>query len=316
VIPLLACAPRLAPPPPLPPRVEIPDAPPGAPPLSWRGGWQPGPGPVARPVERWSTTLDAPVTKALSTDGARIYVVADGRVYALTLDGQRAWVAKVGATGAPEARDGGVVVRSGGDRVVLDAATGAVVSRGAAVDDSWRSGEPGTTWQVDRGRLTGPDAVAVDLPGVAVAAPTLDEERVYVAFGSREGAPGGVAACERDGSTAWVARTAYGPAAGLAVAEAVYVPDRDGRIYALSTEDGHVVWEAEGYGEFGTRPALWEGSLYAGNGDGSVYRIDRSDGGVVWKVPVGAAATGDPVVVGGLVVVGAANGRVVALGEP
>jgi outer membrane protein assembly factor BamB len=54
------------------------------------------------------------------------------------------------------------------------------------------------------------------------------------------------------------------------------------------------------------------GQVYAGNADGNLYRID-SDGGVVWKVALGAAVTGDPVFVGGRIVAGLANGRIVAV---
>ena len=75
------------------------------------------------------------------------------------------------------------------------------------------------------------------------------------------------------------------------------------------------MWAAEGFNEFGSQPAVVDGSLYAGNGDGNLYRIDVFDGGVVWKAPLGAAVTGDPVVVGGKVIVGLANGRLVALSE-
>ena len=43
-----------------------------------------------------------------------------------------------------------------------------------------------------------------------------------------------------------------------------------------------------------------------------LYRID-SDGGVVWKARLGAPVTGDPVMLRGRLVVGLANGRIVAL---
>lgn len=153
------------------------------------------------------------------------------------------------------------------------------------------------------------------LPAPAVEGPALDADRVYVPVGALSGQPGGVVAFDRQGNEVWRRQTEFQPAAPLAVGDHVYVPDKDGHVYALERATGAIAWTAEGFGEFTAQPIVVGGSVYAGNGDGNLYRIDAFDGGVVWKHPLGAAVTGDPVVVGGRIYVGLANGRLVSLKE-
>ncbi|MFZ5476240.1 MAG: PQQ-binding-like beta-propeller repeat protein [Myxococcota bacterium] len=153
------------------------------------------------------------------------------------------------------------------------------------------------------------------LPGPAAEGPTLDDTHVYVPVAAREGEPGGVVAFTRDGKEAWRHRTGFGPAAALARGRNVYVPDKDGRLYALDPETGRENWSVEGFGEFGIQPLVVDGRVYAGNGDGSLSQIDGFDGGVVWSVSLGAPVSGEPALVRGMLVVGLANGRLVALKE-
>lgn len=152
------------------------------------------------------------------------------------------------------------------------------------------------------------------LPAPAVEGPSLDAERIYVPVSATPGHPGGVVAFDRAGNEVWRRQTEFQPGGALAVGTHVYVPDKDGHVYALDRATGSVVWAAEGFGEFGAQPVVIDGQVYAGNGDGALYRID-DDGGVVWKAPVGAAVTGEPVAVGGMLVLGLSNGRLVALAE-
>ena len=150
------------------------------------------------------------------------------------------------------------------------------------------------------------------LPGAAAEGPTLDAEREYVPIAAASGKPGGVIAFDRQGKELWRHQTEFGPAAPLSVGAWVYVPDRDGHVYALDRETGKEAWSAEGFAEFTSQPLLLGDQAYVGNGDGFLYRID-SDGGVVWKARLGAPVTGDPVMLRGRLVVGLANGRIVAL---
>ncbi len=346
-------APDMAPPPPPPP--EAVAAPP--PPASWRAGVYAGPGPVRSPTEAWSKMLPGPITDPITTDGARVYAVAEGRVYCFGLDGAQLWSVRSLASGGVANTDVGPVVGTEtGALVVLDAGNGATVRsstgggpvRGLAVQltDSvaWVTVHGTVASTAGWGReiaLSAAGGAAADgdtlyvttlegalvaanrdgavwqgsLPAPAVEGPALDAERIYVPVSATPGQPGGVIAFDRAGVEVWRRQTEFQPGGALAVGDHVYVPDRDGHVYALDRATGRVVWAAEGFNEFGSQPAVVDGSLYAGNGDGNLYRIDVFDGGVVWKAPLGAAVTGDPVVVGGKVIVGLANGRLVALSE-
>lgn len=156
-----------------------------------------------------------------------------------------------------------------------------------------------------------------NLPGTPVDGPVLDEDNVYVAFASSGQEPGGVVAIRRwgppIGKLAWMFRTAFQPLAAPAVKDAVYLPDKDGTLYALSRDAGTVVWRNEAYGAFTTQPLIAGKSLYVGNADGNIYRIDAFDGGTAWTADLGAPVTGQPAISGNTMVVGLANGRLVGL---
>jgi outer membrane protein assembly factor BamB len=154
------------------------------------------------------------------------------------------------------------------------------------------------------------------LPAPAVAGVALDAERLYVPVGITDGAPGGVVAFDRSGNELWRRQTEAQPGGPLSVRDHVYVPDKDGKVYALDPASGRVVWTAEGFGEFGAQPLIAGDRVYAGNADGRLYLFDGFDGGQIWAHNLGAPVTGDPTLLGDLLVVGLANGRLVALGEP
>jgi outer membrane protein assembly factor BamB len=301
--------------------------------------------------------LPGPITQPLSTDGARVYAVAEGRVHCLALDGKELWSIGAAASGGVAVTDQGPVVGTeSGKLVVLDPKDGATLRstvgggpvRGApvqlATSVGWVTVHGTIASTANWGRevaLSAAGGAAADgdtlyvatlegevlaatrdgvtwqagLPAPAVEGPALDAERVYVPVGSAAGQPGGVLAFDRAGAEVWRRRTEFQPAAPLSVGAHVYVPDKDGHVYALDPATGAVAWAAEGFGEFGAQPLVAGGSVYAGNGDGNLYRIDAYDGGVVWKAPLGAPVTGDPVLVDGMIVVGLANGRIVALKE-
>lgn len=155
------------------------------------------------------------------------------------------------------------------------------------------------------------------LPAPPVGGPALDADRAYVSYGPAGGEPGGVVAIWRSGESAgkeaWRFATGFGPEAAPAVYGAVFVPDKDGNLYALDPVTGGQRWACEGYGAFTTQPVVTKKALYAGNGDGNLYAIDTFDGGLDWKVDLGAPVASAPVIVGDGLVVGLANGRVLGL---
>ncbi|MDP2312740.1 MAG: PQQ-binding-like beta-propeller repeat protein [Pseudomonadota bacterium] len=362
LLPLAACAPTHEPVRAMP-DMAAPEAPPPPPswppppPDAWRAGGFVGPPILQSPTEAWSRMLPGPIIEPVTSDGERVYAVAEGRVYCFDLDGNALWNIRSLASGGVAVTDQGPVVGTEtGMLVVLDPKNGATVRsvtgggpvRGLAVQlptsVAWVTVHGGIASTADWGRevaLSAAGGVAADgdtlyvttlegelvaankdgvlwqaaLPAAAVEGPALDAEHVYVPISSSTGQPGGVLAFDRAGKEVWRHQTEFQPAGPLSVGRHVYVPDKDGHVYALDRATGERVWAAEGFGEFGAQPTVVEGQVYAGNGDGSLYRIDGDDGGAVWKVPLGASVTGDPVYVRGRLVVGLSNGRLVALSE-
>jgi eukaryotic-like serine/threonine-protein kinase len=88
-----------------------------------------------------------------------------------------------------------------------------------------------------------------------------------------------------------------------------------GEITALSTSDGFVLWDQDT--AFGpTNPAVANGVLYVAGGN-TVYAFDASTGGMpLWSAPTDDDPSSDPVVTGGVVYVGGANGDVDAFDLP
>lgn len=334
-----------------------PDLWPAPPPDAWRAGGFSGPPILRSPTEAWSRMLPGPIVEPVTSDGARVYAVAEGRVYCFDLDGKPLWNIRSLASGGVGMSDQGPVVGTEtGMVIVLDPANGATLrsfegggpARGLPVQLSGQivwvttGGRIGSTadW-AHKVALSAAGGVAADgetiyvttlegaliavsksgvswqapLPGAAVEGAAMDADHIYVPIGSTTGQPGGVVAFDRAGNELWRHQTEFQPAGPLAVGLHVYVPDKDGHVYALDRATGSRLWVAEGFGEFTAQPALIEGEVYAGNGDGNLYRFDGDDGGEVWKVPLGASITGDPVYVDGKLIVGLANGRLVALSE-
>jgi len=85
----------------------------------------------------------------------------------------------------------------------------------------------------------------------------------------------------------------------LSVAEArdgiVYFQSADTYIYALSSEDGSIIWKFKTDGIMaGNSPELHEDTLYAGNLNGSLYAVNAKNGKLIWKVKVGKGVTTKP----------------------
>ncbi len=325
------------------------------PPGAWRAGVFDGPPLVQSPTEAWSRMLPGPIVEPVTSDGERIYAVAEGRVYCYDLDGAPLWNIRSLASGGVAITDQGPVVGTEtGTLVVLDPKNGATVRsssgggpvRGLAVQlptsvawvtvhgglassEGWghevalsaaggaaADGETIYVTTLEGGLIAANKAGIVwraPLPAAAVEGAALDADHIYVPIASSPGQPGGVLAFDRAGNEVWRHQTEFQPSGPLSVGRHVYVPDKDGHVYALDPATGSRAWAAEGFGEFGAQPIVIEGEVYAGNGDGSLYRFDGDDGGEVWRVSLGASITGDPVYVRGKLVVGLANGRLVAL---
>jgi len=88
------------------------------------------------------------------------------------------------------------------------------------------------------------------------------------------------------------------------VGETVYLAGKDGRVIALSAENGSLIWEAHSEGR------LWDLSLtatetaiYVGSQGGRLLSLDPSDGSLRWERTLGVEVTFPPVASGSILLV-------------
>ncbi|WP_049994645.1 outer membrane protein assembly factor BamB family protein [Halapricum salinum] len=94
----------------------------------------------------------------------------------------------------------------------------------------------------------------------------------------------------------------------------VFVGGLGTSLYALSREDGRIVWTVERDGSMSdSSPAYHDGIVYVGSGGGSVYALDAEDGSIVWRYAGPSAITTSPIVRDGVVYVGRNDGVLLAL---
>lgn len=163
------------------------------------------------------------------------------------------------------------------------------------------------------------------LPGPARTQPVVLGSVVIVGHDAgTDTQPGLFAASRTSGRVAWQRQLASPPASDLAVADllpaddtagmVVLIPRHDGVIEAFDPKTETTRWEtALGPHPLVGSPVVAGRSAWVGDAGGSVHRVDLDDGGVAWSRDLGAAVTGDPLLIDGLLVVGLADGTVVAL---
>ena len=93
----------------------------------------------------------------------------------------------------------------------------------------------------------------------------------------------------------------------------VYAGSEDGKVYALDAADGSELWSFPTGGSCSVG-AVVDGVVYAGSADHKVYALDAADGSEIWSYTGGRGreeynAINEPVVVGGVVYVGAEDGK-------
>jgi len=142
----------------------------------------------------------------------------------------------------------------------------------------------------------------------------LSADTVYMTYGAGGGMPGGVAAVSReDGTLRWTSSMRVGPSAGPALGNVLVVPGKSGELVAMDASHGGIRWRTPGYGPFTVKPLVVGGTVFAGNADGRVHRVDLDDGGEAWALDLGATITGDPILIQGRLVFGLTDGRLVCL---
>ena len=96
--------------------------------------------------------------------------------------------------------------------------------------------------------------------------------------------------------------------------EHVFIGGLGKTFYALSREDGRVVWTHERDGSMSdSSPTVHAGTVYVGGGGGSVYALAAGDGGVCWQYSGPSAVTTTPIVRDGIVYAGRNDGVLLAL---
>lgn len=219
---------------------------------------------------------------------------------AVPLDGDIAWITEAGALMGGE---GWSVAAPEGDR-----GQGGPASNGREVAWSTRDGalvvanRSGIRW-------------TASLPGPGVGHPAIDGELLVTAYGAGQGHAGGVAAFNlKDGQELWRWPLGLEPSASPALSRVVLVPDLGGDLHALDRSTGALLWKTSGEAAWSSTPAIGRRGAFATEVHGRVSRLDLDDGGEVWSLDLASAIAADPVLVGDLLIVGLANGDVVALG--
>ena len=90
----------------------------------------------------------------------------------------------------------------------------------------------------------------------------------------------------------------------------VYIASTNGTLAALDARSGQVLWQFRAGGAFYSSPALQNGTVYIGALDGFVYAVHAVSGQLRWRSSAddpGAKIWSSPLVVNGLVIVGAAS---------
>ncbi len=108
-------------------------------------------------------------------------------------------------------------------------------------------------------------------------------------------------------------------AGGLTVSGTqLYVGSEKAQIYALHTDDGHVVWQTQVAGEVLSRPVVSNGLVLVHTTNGMLQALNESDGAIQWSlsldtVPLSLRGESTPAVTFGAAIVGGDNGRVSAV---
>ena len=268
---------------------------------------------------RWRSRIGAMGPVAIVPQGVAVNTT-DDRV--LILDYERGLKVSEHPSGGPIV---GAPLALGDDIVWVTESGQVISSTGWAVtaSDSAVGGLSGDGSRVYFGTLTG-EVVAVDkvgvqwrtvMPGPAVGRPAIRDGTLYAAYTGLEGQPGGVVAINAyDGEFRWRTPLDRDPATGPSVSHALLIPDRTGEMVGIDPISGDRLWIAPVEGDLITRPALTRFAAFGGNADGRLHRFDPDDGGEAWSIQLGATASADPVVIGNTIIIGLADGTLIAVG--
>jgi outer membrane protein assembly factor BamB len=180
----------------------------------------------------------------------------------------------------------------------------------------------GLLWQADLTAEFDKNASEVSGGGLAASGNRVYVTTAYGELAALDGASGAVLWRQRFDAPVIGAPTVEGGA--------IYAVGRDGTAMAVSAENGKILWQAPGTraasGMVGTgSPAAGDGMVVFPYASGEVAAIEPGEGTRLWGAAVAgqrlgrafsaavADLTGDPVIAGGMVYVGSAAGRTVAI---
>ena len=102
-------------------------------------------------------------------------------------------------------------------------------------------------------------------------------------------------------AAAWTVRVAPLSAGAVTAASAIYLPLADGRLVAISRDDGRVLWTRVNEYTLTAAPTSAAGRLYVLQRGGSLQALDADDGKTIWETePLGAYGVA-PIVIDGSV---------------
>lgn len=150
---------------------------------------------------------------------------------------------------------------------------------------------------------------SVQVDGRLVAGPTSDGERIYqpVANGVL------LAVAVDDGSEMFRVDLATPLAASAVVADLVFVTSVHGELFALSPDDGRIVWQVSLGGDAWTAPAVADGRLFVGLSTGALVALDARTGEELWRYLTVEVVKASATAVGKFVVVGTMGGKLFCL---
>jgi outer membrane protein assembly factor BamB len=148
------------------------------------------------------------------------------------------------------------------------------------------------------------------------ASPALHEGILYASLGN------GLAAYDLvTKKQIWLQKRGYKPTNGPVIHENMVFVGAQGRLMALNSYDGKVIWltalpgDPEGHaGHFlKSYPAISQGRLYIGAPDGNIYSLDARTGKGIWALHLGSYLATSPVVSGNTVYILSGMGNLYAI---
>ena len=156
-----------------------------------------------------------------------------------------------------------------------------------------------------------------DTGGDVRSAALVGDEAIFVTSDS-----GTVFAIDHAGTELWKATIGTGPTRGVwdnfgsrpaLLDGTLYVGTADGRLLALSAADGSLRWALETGSPMRTDITTGDGRVFAISGDGLVYAVEAASGIVDWTQQLGGAGTTSPAYGDGVLVVGSRGLTVIGL---